>query len=107
MDIIDTIIKLGALCTAIVAIVLLIKKVVALVKKAYDFLHKLDANMNTLMKRDESQYKAILRLTITADHMPVSERLMAGKEYVEELHGNGDVKHIYEELKEKCSQVSD
>jgi len=106
MDIIQIILQIGGAATAITAICLLIKHVVKLFKSAYTFLHNLEVKVNKLDKHDDAQYKAILRLIITADHVPVSERLIAGKEYVEELHGNGEVKAIYLKLKEDCERAT-
>ena len=52
-------------------------------------------NVNTLLEHDTTQYMAILRLTVMSDNIPLSERIAAGKEYLEH-EGNGDVKHYYE-----------
>lgn len=43
------------------------------------------------------QYLAILRLTVMAEEIPVSERIIAGKEYIDK-GGNGDVKAFYEQF---------
>ncbi len=107
MDSIQVILQVAAVVTAITTICVAAKKVISLVKKIADFIHRLDSSVDTLLKHDNAQYKAILRLTITADHMPMSERLLAGKEYVEELGGNGEVKALYNELKAKCEAVND
>ena len=104
MEIFDIIIKVGAVAAALAAIISLIVLIVKFVKKIYTFLHTISADVNTLVKHDKAQYLAILRLTVTADHMPVSERLLAGKEYIEE-GGNGEVKKIYLALKEQCEQA--
>lgn len=47
-------------------------------------------------RHDNEQYMAILRLTVMSQEMPVSERLIAGKKYID-LGGNGDVKAFYYE----------
>ena len=107
MDIVQTILQIGGIATAITAICLVASKIIKLCKKAFEFIHNLDSNVSKLLRHDSAQYKAILRLTITADHMPISERLIAGKEYVEEFNGNGEVKAIYNELKEKCEHIND
>lgn len=107
MDSIQVILQVAAVVTAITTVCVAAKKVVNFFKKIADYIHNMDSNVNTLLKHDNAQYKAILRLTITADHMPMSERLLAGKEYVEELGGNGEVKALYNELKAKCETVND
>ncbi|MBR3842556.1 MAG: hypothetical protein IKM38_04705 [Christensenellaceae bacterium] len=40
------------------------------------------------------QYLCILRLTVMSEEMPISERIIAGKKYIDE-GGNGDVKEYY------------
>ncbi|MBR2643782.1 MAG: hypothetical protein IKD54_00655, partial [Clostridia bacterium] len=55
----------------------------------------LRTDIDTLVKHDGEQYKAILRLTVMNENMPLSERIAAGKKYIE-LDGNGDVRHFYE-----------
>ena len=70
------------------------------VQPIVDTMNKIDANtenINILMDHDKEQYLAILRLTITADHIPISERIIAGKKYIK-LGGNGDIKAYYEQL---------
>lgn len=47
-------------------------------------------------EHDKEQYLAILRLTVMAEEMPVSERIIAGKKYIDE-GGNGDVSKFYYE----------
>lgn len=53
--------------------------------------------VRTLAKHDREQYLAILRLNTMSRDMPISERIIAGKKYIE-LGGNGDVKKYYEQL---------
>ncbi len=48
-------------------------------------------------KHNREQYLGILRLTVMSEEMPVSERIIAGKKYIDE-GGNGDVKKFYEEF---------
>lgn len=54
-------------------------------------------DVKVLTKHDREQYVAILRLTIMSRDMPISERIIAGKKYIE-LGGNRDVKKYYEQL---------
>ena len=48
-------------------------------------------------EHDRKQYLSILRLTIMSEEMPISERIIAGKEYIEH-GGNGDVSEYYKKL---------
>ena len=48
-------------------------------------------------KHNREQYLGILRLTVMSEEMPVSERIIAGKKYIDE-GGNGDVKKFYEDF---------
>lgn len=72
------------------AVTLLAKKVG---KPIVELLHEI----KTLVDHDREQYIAILRLTIMSPDMPISERIIAGKKYIE-LGGNRDVKKYYEQL---------
>lgn len=107
MEILDLIIKVGGAVTAIAGIVAVAVAIIKVCHKVVKFITSLEQNVDTLIVHDKSQYKAILRLTVTADHMPMSERLLAGKEYVEELGGNGDIKKLYKELQKQCEQASE
>lgn len=65
---------------------------------------RLEKKFDKIAEHDKEQYLAILRLTITADHVPVSERIIAGDKYIK-LGGNGDVKAYYEKfLKDHLKQ---
>lgn len=106
MDILNTLILIGGGATAIIAIITLTVKLVKVCKTVINFINTLKGQVDTLITHDKSQYLSILRLTITADHMPMSERLRAGRKYVAE-GGNGDVKKLYESLKRRCNELSD
>lgn len=65
---------------------------------------RLEKKFDKIAEHDKEQYLAILRLTITADHVPVSERIIAGDKYIKR-GGNGDVKAYYEQfLKDHLKQ---
>ena len=66
---------------------------------------RLDGMETTQKKQtehDNLQYMSILRLTVMDSDMPMSERLIAGKEYLAR-NGNGDVKAFYQELERKVN----
>lgn len=50
--------------------------------------------LDKMEEHDMKQYLSILRLTIMADEIPVSERIVAGEEYINN-GGNGDVSEYY------------
>ena len=54
-------------------------------------------------EHDNQQYLSILRLTVMDSDMPMSERLIAGKEYISK-NGNGDVKEFYKELERSVNE---
>lgn len=56
--------------------------------------------LDKMESHDRKQYLSILRLTIMSEEMPVSERIVAGKEYIEQ-GGNGDVKSFYQDFLDK------
>ena len=69
---------------------------------------KLDGRIDTLEKKIDNQKEAVekqhldvLRITIMSPSMPVSERLIAGAEYIKK-GGNGDVKKYVHELEKQC-----
>lgn len=61
---------------------------------------KLEAKVDKLAEHDKEQYLALLRLTVMSSDMPVSERIIAGAEYVKK-GGNGEVKKYYQKLLEE------
>lgn len=58
---------------------------------------KLEEKVDKLADHDEEQYLSILRLTIMAENMPIAERIIAGKKYVDK-GGNGEVKKYYQQM---------
>lgn len=60
----------------------------------------INKRLDKMENHDRKQYLSILRLTIMSEEMPVSERIVAGKEYIEQ-GGNGDVKKFYNDFLEK------
>ena len=58
---------------------------------------KLTEKVDKLTVHNDLQYLSLLRLTTMDSDMPMSERLIAGKEYISR-GGNGDVKAFYEQL---------
>lgn len=61
---------------------------------------KMAAQVKTLEDHQKKNYLGILRLTIMSEEMPVSERIIAGKDYIDN-GGNGDVKKFYQEFLKK------
>ena len=55
------------------------------------------SDIKKMRQHDEEQYLDILRLTIMSENMPITERIIAGKKYIDR-GGNGDVKKFYEQL---------
>lgn len=97
MDLItQQIIMWGAIAGAVMGIVSLIVKAVKGVKNGIQYFAGLKTSIDTLLEHDDKQYMAILRLTVMSENLPLSERIKAGKEYVDK-NGNGDVKAYYEE----------
>lgn len=60
----------------------------------------LDEKTDKLGEKSDKQYLSLLRLTVMSEEMPISERLVAGKEYIRR-GGNGDVKKFIHELDEE------
>lgn len=66
-------------------------------------LAEIDKKLDKMQKHQDEQYLSILRLTIMSEEMPMSERLIAGKKYVD-LGGNGDVKQFLHQLEVQCER---
>lgn len=62
------------------------------IKRKLDTMSK---RFDSIEEHNDEQYLDILRLTIMSDNMPVSERIIAGKKYIDR-GGNGDVKLFYQ-----------
>lgn len=59
-------------------------------------LAEIDARGRKNSEHIKEQYLGVLRLTVMSEEMPISERIIAGKKYIDE-GGNGDVKKFYYE----------
>lgn len=66
-------------------------------------LDRQDGRLAKLEQHNDLQYLSLLRLTVMDSDMPMSERLMAGREYLSR-GGNGDVKAAYEELEDSVNR---
>jgi hypothetical protein len=64
-------------------------------KKIVEEVKSLKEEVNKQEEHTKKNYLGILRLTIMSEEMPVSERIIAGKEYIDN-GGNGDVKKFYQ-----------
>ena len=65
-------------------------------------LDTIENKVDKLAEHNDLQYLSLLRLTVMDSDMPMSERLMAGREYLTR-GGNGDVKAFYENLERKVN----
>lgn len=66
-------------------------------------LRKIDETVSKLDTKSDAQYLSLLRLTVMSSEMPMSERLVAGAEYIRR-GGNGDVKKFIHELDEELKR---
>lgn len=66
-------------------------------------LETIEQKVDKLTEHNELQYLSLLRLTVMDTDMPMSERLIAGKEYLSK-GGNGDVKAYYIELENNVNK---
>ena len=81
----------------IVAIITAVTAVITVIIQNHQSNKRVEESIKKIRKHDEEQYLAILRLTVMAEHMPISERIIAGQKYIDR-GGNGDVKKYYEKL---------
>lgn len=95
-EIVNIILLWGGIAGAIAAISALIVKIVKGVRKVIEYFKDLKDKVNTLVYNDVEQQKAIYKLTVMSENMPLSERISAAKKYMA-LGGNGEIKAYYEE----------
>lgn len=97
MDWYNAVVALGGFAGAIVTII----KLVAPIKKKVDSLlstvQQTADDVKDIKEDNFEQYLSILRLTVMNSEIPIPERLIAGKKYVDK-GGNGKVKAYYETL---------
>ena len=94
-ELIRLILLFGSVAGAIAGVAALIASAVRAVKRVIRWFTDLRESVDMLVKHDRKQYLSILRLTVMSEHIPLSERIAAGKAYAE-AGGNGDVKRYYE-----------
>ena len=94
------ILLIASIISAVGVITGILGKTYKALVKAYKSIRNIENKIEEKEEHDKENYKAILRLTIMSQEMPLSERIAAGDKYVA-LGGNGAVKHKYEELLEK------
>ena len=95
-ELVKLILLLGSIAGALAGISALIVKVVKVVKKVIEYFKDLKDKVDTLVSNDVEQQKAIYKLTVMSENMPLSERIAAAKKYMA-LGGNGEIKAYYEE----------
>ncbi len=79
----------------IIAIISLFGMVLVAVIQAIANSKTIGRRLDKIEEHNDKQYLSILRLTVMSEEMPVSERIIAGKEYIDR-DGNGEVKKFYE-----------
>lgn len=90
----NEIVALISLCgVVLVAIINTISQNLSIKREVKHIRSKVD----NIEEKNDKQYLGILRLTVMSPEMPVSERIIAGDEYIEK-GGNGDVKKYYQEF---------
>lgn len=95
-ELVKLILLLGSIAGALAAVSALIVKIVKVVKKVVQYFKDLKESVSTLVENDKEQQKAIYKLTVMSENMPLSERIAAAKKYMA-LGGNGEIKEYYEE----------
>ena len=93
----------SALSIIVQAIVDAIKRKRGKATSADTHFAEIDKKLTKMKEHQDEQYLAILRLTIMSEEMPMAERLIAGKRYID-LGGTGDVKKFLHELEAKCGR---
>lgn len=81
----------------IIAIISLIGMVLVAIIQAVANSKSVGKRLEKIEEHNTEQYLSILRLTVMSEEMPISERIIAGKKYID-LGGNGDIKIFYKEF---------
>jgi hypothetical protein len=92
----DIIIFIASICTALTIIVTTFVKIYKAMKTVYDKIHEFQEIM-------EENTMYTLKLVILNEDLSLEERIHAGDRYIE-LHGNGYVHSIYDQLKKEVEQ---
>ena len=100
MSVLDFIIKLGSVITALGIIFALLCGALKLA------LRPIIKKFETYDKHMHQNYMGILRLTIMSSEMPIGERIVAGQEYLDR-DGNGEIKKFLEEKFNITKSVSE
>ena len=87
----DAIILLAELVGAVTVIIVAITKITKPIKAMQKDVAETKAKVASLGGHEEENYMSLLRLTVMSSDMPLSERILAGRKYIEG-GGNGDVK---------------
>lgn len=95
-ELVKLILLCGSIAGALAGISALIVKIVKGIRKVIDYFKTLGENVKTLLEHDTEQTKAIYKLTVVNENLPLSERISAANKYFA-LGGNGDIKAYYEE----------
>lgn len=93
----------SALTSIVQALISALRKRLSKKSSVEDHLEAIDAKINKLDQKSDAQYLSLLRLTVMSDEMPITERLIAGREYVRR-GGNGDVKQFVHALEAQCQK---
>ena len=91
MQYLDFIIKIGAVLSALGLIIGITVKVWRKLSKFIDAIENFINEIPTLKEHTEENYMSLLRLTIMSKEMPIGERIIAGRKYLDR-GGNGDIK---------------
>ena len=105
-ELVKLILLLGSIAGALAAVSVQIVKIVKVVKKVVQYFKDLKESVDTLVENDKEQQKAIYKLTVMTENMPLSERIAAAKKYMA-LGGNGEIKAYYEEHLKPYDHVSE
>lgn len=93
---VDSILYLASLLTALTIIVTTFIKIFKVMKVVADKIHEFQEIM-------EENTMYTLKLVILNEDLSLEERIHAGDRYIE-LHGNGYVHSIYDQLKKEVEQ---
>lgn len=93
---VEVILIIGSVAAAITGVTALSIKIVKGIRNVVKSCRWIIDSIKTLLEHSTENHMDILRLTVMNSEMPLSERIIAGKRYLD-AGGNGDVKHYIED----------
>ena len=102
----DLIIKIGAVLGALGVIFGVAFKFWKAINKVVSKIENFEGDVKDLKEHTEQNYMSLLQLKIMSNEMPIGERIIAGRKYLD-MGGNGDIKKFLMDTFNITSTIED